>query len=95
MPQPLPPQSRRNGDKATHYRALRKRMNKMEREEWLAWYKECLRELPKDSEVWEWVNREPAWAPKRKGEFGNRIGRPMEDIRKDIPDTRNINWDEI
>lgn len=95
MPQVQPPQSRRNGSKAKYYTDLKKRVYKMERDEWRAWYKECLDNLPKNSEVWNWLNRNPVWAPKRRGKFGNQIGRPLDDIKKETPDTRNMNWDEI
>lgn len=94
MPQPKAPENRRRGDKSKHYTDIRRKLNQMTREESREWYRECLRELPKDSELWEWLNREPIWAPKRRGEFGNKIGRP-NDIKKYTPDTRNMDWDEI
>jgi CO dehydrogenase/acetyl-CoA synthase alpha subunit len=94
MPQPLPPENRRNGSKAIHYRELRKRMNKMERPEWKEWFKQCMMELPKDKQIWEWLNREARWKPKGRGKYGKRIGRPL-DIKANTPDTRNMDWDEL
>ena len=61
------PESRVKGDKARVFTDIRRKLDKMERDEWRAWYKECLETLPKDEAIWEWITRERKFADKFKG----------------------------
>ena len=88
------PESRKRGDKAPHFTTIRHKLENMERSEWKEWYVQCLEELQRDEAVWNWISREKGWKPMPQILKG-KWGRPPRDLRKNLPDTRNLNWDEI
>lgn len=90
------PKSRKKGNRAEAFKAKRELMERLERDEWIAHFRAVIETLHEDEEIWRWVNHIPRWrkSAKRKGQFGNEVGRPVDSKIK-TPDTRNINWDEI
>ncbi len=87
------PMSRRKGDKASHFTEIRHKLAKMDREEWLAWYGECIESIQNDREIWNWISRERGSQPIPQILKKNKMGRAPKRLLKDLPDTRNTNHD--
>jgi hypothetical protein len=87
------PMSRRKGDKASHFTEIRHKLAKMDREEWLAWYGECIESIQNDREIWNWISRERGSQPIPQILKKNKMGRAPKSLLKDLPDTRNTNHD--
>jgi hypothetical protein len=85
------PESRKKGYKAPHFTGVRKKIHDMNREEWLAWYKECLDNLQSDLEIWNWISRERGSQPTPQILKKNKMGRAPKNLMKNLPDTRNTN----
>lgn len=101
MPHIKPPGTERDkGDKSRIYTDVRQKLAKMERDEWRAWFVECIDELQSDEAVWNWLTKETKFVGKFKGgkylKKQDRVGRPF-DWHKGLnyPDTRNLDWNEI
>lgn len=96
MPAIKGPKDRAGGSSSPVYTYIRKEIANMEREEWQAYFRKRLDEVQNDPIIWEWINREQKYAGRVKnGQYQpKKIGRPF-DRNPNLPDTRNLNIDEI
>ena len=94
----IPTPERAKGEKSRYYTDIRQKLDKMERDEWRAWFVECIAELQKNKELWNFITRERVWEKKwKKGIYQktqDRVGRPVTWHKGlNYPDTRNMDWD--
>ena len=96
MPAIKGPGDRAGGSKSPIYTYIRKQLNKMERWEWREHFRKRMDELQEDPILWEWINRERKYEGRFKnGEYQpKKMGRPFYH-NPNLPDTRNLNPDEI
>jgi hypothetical protein len=98
MPGIKPPGTERTkGSKSSIYTYIRQDIRYMERDEWRAYFSNKLDELAADKLIWDWLNKERKYEGVYKnGEYQpkKKKGRPF-DRNPNLPDTRNLNWDEI
>ena len=85
------PESRNKGDKAPYFTTVRKKIDKMNRDEWRAWYKECLETIMQDEALWKWLVRDMQHVPKPQILRTSKQGRQSNRVEQDLPDTRNTN----
>lgn len=95
MPGVKPPgTARAKGEKSRIYTEIRQKIDKMNRDQWREWFKECIDELQKDPELWQWINHKGKWEGMFKdGKYQNKktgAGRPKDWYEGiNYPDTRN------
>lgn len=96
MPAIKGPGGREGGSKSPIYTYIRKQIANMDREEWQAYFRKRMDDLFEDKELWEWLNKEQKYAGRvRNGQYQpKKMGRPF-DRNPNLPDTRNLNLDEI
>ena len=88
----IPTPERAKGDKSRYYTDIRQKIAKMQREEWRAWFVECIAELQKNEELWHYITKERKFGGKYvDGKYlkkQQKPGRPA-DWKSKYEDTRN------
>ena len=84
-----PGTERTKGDKSRFYTDIRQKLAKMERDEWRAWFTECLNGLMEDQAVWEWLTKET----KFRGKFINGKYQKTQPNKGRKPHWRNVHPD--
>lgn len=94
MPAIKGPKDRAGGSKSPVYTYIRKQLSRMDREEWLEYFRKRMDELQDDPILWEWINREQKYAGRVKnGQYQHKKkGRPF-DRNPNLPDTRNMDYE--